>query len=113
MVHFKGEGWPSLFNYMCGRYDFDWCPPPLSEAFKSQGVFIGKSIGREQKGILGKLEKCKIVNEHLELTHFRALRIDPPSPCRCLGRGIGGAGGKGEGTFMKTWLKGHAGFCRA
>ncbi len=61
MVHFKGEGWPSLFNYTCGRYDFDWCPLPLSEAFKSQGVFIGKRIDRERKGILGKLEKCKIV----------------------------------------------------
>lgn len=61
MVHFKGEGWPSLFNYTCGRYDFDWCPLPLSEAFRSQGVFIGKQIDREQKGILGKLEKCKIL----------------------------------------------------
>ncbi len=60
MVHFKGEGWPSLFNYTCGRYDFDWCPLPLSDAFKSQGVFIGKEIARERKGILGKLEKCKI-----------------------------------------------------
>ena len=61
MVHFKGEGWPSLFNYTCGRYDFDWCPLPLSEQFRRQGVFIGKRIDRERKGILGKLEKCKIL----------------------------------------------------
>jgi cobalamin biosynthesis protein CobW len=60
MVHFEGEGWPSLFNYTCGRYDFDWCPLPLGDGFRSQGVFIGKRVEREQAGILNKLEKCKV-----------------------------------------------------
>jgi G3E family GTPase len=60
MIHFEGEGWPALFNYTCGRYDFDWCPLPLGDGFRSQGVFIGKQIDRERQGILGKLEKCKV-----------------------------------------------------
>jgi G3E family GTPase len=60
MVHFEGEGWPSLFNYTCGRYDFDWCPLPLGDGFRSQGVFIGKQIERDRSGILGKLERCKV-----------------------------------------------------
>lgn len=60
MIHFEGEGWPSLFNYTCGRYDFDWCPLPLGEGFRSQGVFIGKRVERDQAGILNKLEKCKV-----------------------------------------------------
>jgi len=60
MLRFQGEGWPSLFNYTCGRYDFDWCPLPLGDTFRSQGVFIGKRIERDRRGILAKLEKCKI-----------------------------------------------------
>lgn len=60
MIHFEGEGWPSLFNYTCGRYDFDWCPLPLGDGFRSQGVFIGKRIARERPSILAKLEKCKV-----------------------------------------------------
>ena len=59
MVHFEGESWPSLFNYTCGRYDFDWCPLPLGDGFRSQGVFIGKRVERDRAGILNKLEKCK------------------------------------------------------
>ena len=59
MVHFEGESWPSLFNYTCGRYDFDWCPLPLGDGFRSQGVFIGKEVEREKRGILSKLERCK------------------------------------------------------
>ncbi len=60
MVHFEGEGWPSLFNFTCGRYDFDWCPLPLGDGFRSQGVFIGKQIDRDRSDILKKLEKCKV-----------------------------------------------------
>jgi cobalamin biosynthesis protein CobW len=59
MVQFAGESWPSLFNYTCGRYDFDWCPLPPSNEFRSQGVFIGKQIDRERSGILRSLERCK------------------------------------------------------
>lgn len=61
MVHFEGESWPSLFNFTCGRYDFDWCPLPLGDQFRSQGVFIGKNIEKDRSGILGKLERCKVV----------------------------------------------------
>lgn len=60
MVHFEGESWPSLFNFTCGRYDFDWCPLPIGDGFRSQGVFIGKQIERERKGILSKLDRCKV-----------------------------------------------------
>lgn len=60
MVQFTGESWPSLFNYTCGRYDFDWCPLPTSGAFRSQGVFIGKQIERSRPDILKTLERCKV-----------------------------------------------------
>jgi G3E family GTPase len=61
MVQFAGESWPSLFNFTCGRYDFDWCPLPATEGFRSQGVFIGKRIERGRQGILKALERCKVV----------------------------------------------------
>jgi G3E family GTPase len=60
MVHFEGESWPSLFNYTCGRYDFDWCPLPLGNGFRSQGVFIGKNVDRERRSILSKVDRCKL-----------------------------------------------------
>lgn len=60
MVQFAGESWPSLFNFTCGRYDFDWCPLPSNDGFRSQGVFIGREIHRAQPDILKQLEKCKI-----------------------------------------------------
>jgi cobalamin biosynthesis protein CobW len=60
MVQFVGESWPSLFNYTCGRYDFDWCPLPSSGAFRSQGVFIGKRVERSRPDILKQIEKCKV-----------------------------------------------------
>lgn len=60
MIHFEGEGWPSLFNFTCGRYDFDWCPLPLGDGFRSQGVFIGKQAERDRRKILETLEKCKV-----------------------------------------------------
>jgi cobalamin biosynthesis protein CobW len=63
MVQFTGETWPSLFNYTCGRYDFDWCPLPPSNEFRSQGVFIGKQIERERSGILKSIERCKVSSQ--------------------------------------------------
>jgi cobalamin biosynthesis protein CobW len=60
MVQFSGESWPSLFNFTCGRYDFDWCPIPAGDSFRSQGVFIGKEIRRSQDDILKQLDKCKV-----------------------------------------------------
>ena len=55
----RAKSWPSLFNYTCGRYDFDWCPLPSGNNFRSQGVFIGKQIERTKPKILDALESCK------------------------------------------------------
>ncbi len=63
MIQFEGESWPSLFNYTCGRFDFDWCPLPAVDGFRSQGVFIGKEIERLRPAIIQRLERCKVAME--------------------------------------------------
>lgn len=46
-----------------------------------------------------------LANEHLELTHFRALRIDPPSACRMSGERDWGCRGKGRGGVLEVMVE--------
>lgn len=59
IVHFEEETQPSLFNYVCGRYSFDWIALDLPDPFVNQAVFIGRDIERHKEKILESLRLCR------------------------------------------------------
>lgn len=59
LVHFKEETHPSLFNYVCGRYSFDWITIAVADPFVNQAVFIGRDITRLKNKILSALDLCR------------------------------------------------------
>ena len=44
IVKFSGEGWSSLFNYTCRRWNVDWFAPVIEHDFALRAVFIGKNL---------------------------------------------------------------------
>jgi G3E family GTPase len=58
IVHFHGDSQPSLFNYVCGRFDFDWIALRRDERFTNQAVFIGRDAGRVRTTVLEALKSC-------------------------------------------------------
>ncbi|MBI3949471.1 MAG: GTP-binding protein [Acidobacteria bacterium] len=59
IVRFEESNFASLFNFTCGRYDFDWYRIPDGSPFMNQGIFIGKQINSIQEDILEKLAACE------------------------------------------------------
>jgi len=59
-MKFVEESMPSLFNYTCGRFDFNWYTLKDGDQIKPQAVFIGKNIHLIQQKILRKLAECEI-----------------------------------------------------
>lgn len=59
IVHFEEETQPSLFNYVCGRYNFDWIALDVPDPFVNQAVFIGRDIERHKEKILESLRLCR------------------------------------------------------
>ena len=59
-MKFINESMPSLFNYTCGRFDFNWYTLKDGDQIKPQAVFIGKNIHLVKEKILKNLEKCEI-----------------------------------------------------
>jgi G3E family GTPase len=58
-VSFAGESMPSLFNYTCGRFDFQWYsagPEPV----RPQAVFVGKNVDEVRDKILARLALCEL-----------------------------------------------------
>lgn len=59
IVHFEEESQPSLFNYVCGRYNFDWIALDVPDPFVNQAVFIGRDLKRHRERILASLKLCR------------------------------------------------------
>lgn len=59
IVRFEESQFASLFNYTCGRFDFEWYRIPHGTTFTNQGVFIGQHINRIRNDILAKLTACE------------------------------------------------------
>lgn len=59
IVRFEESQFASLFNYTCGRFDFDWYRIPDGTSFTNQGVFIGQRINKIRDDILAKLTACE------------------------------------------------------
>ena len=50
---------PHVFNFTCGRFDFQPLAPALARQFPTQGVFIGKDIHTYQDEIIGRFQACE------------------------------------------------------
>ncbi len=59
IVRFEESNFASLFNFTCGRFDFDWYRIPEGTNFMNQGIFIGKDIHTIKEEVLEKLTACE------------------------------------------------------
>jgi G3E family GTPase len=59
IVRFEDSNFASLFNFTCGRYDFQWYRIPDGATFTNQGIFIGKEINAIQGELLKQLAECE------------------------------------------------------
>jgi G3E family GTPase len=57
LVRFTDSEWTSLFNFTCGRADFEW-REPAPEGFVAQSVFIGAGAVDARAEIVSRLERC-------------------------------------------------------
>jgi G3E family GTPase len=58
VIRFTDLGVPQIFNFTCGRYDFDLFPLDASEA-RTQAVFIGRDIEAHRPRIEKDLSRCE------------------------------------------------------
>jgi G3E family GTPase len=59
IVRFEDSSFASLFNFTCGRYDFDWYRIPDGKPFTNQAIFIGRGIEAIRQEILERLADCE------------------------------------------------------
>ena len=59
IVRFEESNFASLFNFTCGRFDFDLYKIPNGSSFVNQGIFIGKNIDSIKNELLDKLVACE------------------------------------------------------
>jgi cobalamin biosynthesis protein CobW len=50
---------PHVFNFTCGRFDFQPLAPALAGQFSTQGVFIGKDIHAYKDEIISRFRTCE------------------------------------------------------
>jgi cobalamin biosynthesis protein CobW len=50
---------PHVFNYTCGRFDFQPLDPTLARQIPTQAVFIGKDIHTYKDEIIGRFQACE------------------------------------------------------
>ena len=50
---------PHVFNYTCGRFDFQPLAPALARQFPTQAVFIGKDIHAYKHEIISRFQTCE------------------------------------------------------
>jgi len=48
-----------LFNFTCGRFDFQVVSPELHGKMPTQAVFVGRDIKAKQPAIIGQLQACE------------------------------------------------------
>jgi cobalamin biosynthesis protein CobW len=54
---------PHVFNFTCGRFDFQPLAPQFTRQFPTQGVFIGKDIRASQAEIINRFQACERADE--------------------------------------------------
>jgi G3E family GTPase len=48
-----------LFNFICGRFDFQVVAPEICGKMPTQAVFIGRNLEQEQTAIIQQLQACQ------------------------------------------------------
>jgi cobalamin biosynthesis protein CobW len=59
LLHLTRGAFPHVFNFTCGRFDFQPLAPELTGQFPTQGVFIGKDIHAHQDEIISRFQACE------------------------------------------------------
>jgi hypothetical protein len=59
LLHLTRGAFPHVFNFTCGRFDFQPLAPELTRQFPTQGVFIGKDIHAYRDEIIGRFQACE------------------------------------------------------
>jgi G3E family GTPase len=54
---------PHVFNFTCGRFDFQPLAPALARQFPTQAVFIGKDIHTYKDEIISRFQACEQLDE--------------------------------------------------
>jgi cobalamin biosynthesis protein CobW len=54
---------PHIFNFTCGRFDFQPMPPALARQLPTQAVFIGKDIHAYKDEIISRFQACERTDE--------------------------------------------------
>ncbi len=49
-----------LFNFICGRFDFQVVAPDICGKMPTQAVFIGRNLEQEQTAIIQQLQACQV-----------------------------------------------------
>ena len=57
LVRFTESKWSCLFNFTCGRTEFEW-REPAGAGFVGQSVFIGAGARELQASISSRLDAC-------------------------------------------------------
>jgi G3E family GTPase len=57
LVRFEESDWTALFNFTCGRSDFEW-REPAPPGFRASAVFIGADAADQRDEIVRRLEAC-------------------------------------------------------
>jgi cobalamin biosynthesis protein CobW len=54
---------PHVFNFTCGRFDFQPLAPALARQFPTQAVFIGKDIYAYKDEIISRFQACERISD--------------------------------------------------
>jgi cobalamin biosynthesis protein CobW len=59
LLQLNRGAFPHIFNFTCGRFDFQPLAPELGRQFPTQGVFIGKDIHAYKDEIINRFQACE------------------------------------------------------
>jgi cobalamin biosynthesis protein CobW len=59
LLQLTGGAFPHVFNFTCGRFDFQPLSPEVGRRFPTQAVFIGKDIQACQGEIMARFRACE------------------------------------------------------
>jgi cobalamin biosynthesis protein CobW len=59
LLQLNRGAFPHIFNFTCGRFDFQPLAPDLGRQFPTQGVFIGKDIHAYKDEIISRFQACE------------------------------------------------------
>jgi cobalamin biosynthesis protein CobW len=58
-LHLTRGSFPHVFNFTCGRFDFQPLAPALARQLPTQAVFIGQDIQAQRSDIIGRFQTCE------------------------------------------------------